>query len=214
MSKATTTSLGAIFALATAIGTALAQTPGTTTQAPPPDVNLSLPQRSTISPAEMISQCQIYRQKIEATLRHVDTLLESARKEKDVIRINCLQGNQAEAKANLNMTDQGLLALQDGAARKAAAAARNDDELAKKADGDCLHEYTRVTILNQKAQVIDAEAEKCAGAEASYLGAATRTMERDSNMTKQDLTKSETGSTTTGATTDSTARPVLASTFK
>ena len=59
-------------------------------------------------------------------------------------------------KVNGNIMDQALQSLQESVSRH--------DESAQ------LHEYTRITIINQKAQVLRAEADACVGAETNYVG--------------------------------------------
>jgi hypothetical protein len=62
-----------------------------------------------------------------------------------------------QVKVNMNIADQALQKLQE-------AAARSDD-------GSSLHEYTRITIVNQKVQVLQNEGQTCVGAELNYIGA-------------------------------------------
>jgi hypothetical protein len=61
-----------------------------------------------------------------------------------------------QVKVNGNMMDQALQSLQESVSRH--------DE------GAQLHEYTRVTIINQKVQVLRTEADACVGAETNYVG--------------------------------------------
>ncbi len=122
----------------------------------PAAVDLSIPQKSTISPDAMLGQGREYRKQIETITLQVQTQVEAAKKDQDVIRLNCLLDKLTQVKVNGNMMDQALQGLQECIARR--------DESAE------LHEYTRVTIINQKAQVLRAEADGCVGAETNYVG--------------------------------------------
>lgn len=135
---------------------AAGQPPGAT--APPPaSVDISVPQKSTLTPQEMVGQSRDYRQKIQETLTRIQALLETAKKGKDIIKVNCLLNKQAEAKVNLNIADQAIVNL--------------NDALTRRDEGGSLHEYTRITIVHQKAQVLSAEAEQCVGEDVSFVGA-------------------------------------------
>jgi len=57
----------------------------------------------------------------------------------------------------MNIGDEAMQKLQESASR-------NDD-------GAALHEYTRMTIVNQKVQVLQNEGQTCVGAELNYIGA-------------------------------------------
>jgi hypothetical protein len=122
----------------------------------PAPVDLSIPQKSTISPDAMLGQGREYRKQIEAITLQVQAQVNAAKKDQDVIRLNCLLDKLTQVKVNGNMMDQALQSLQECVARR--------DESAE------LHEYTRVTIINQKAQVLRTEADGCVGAETNYVG--------------------------------------------
>jgi len=121
--------------------------------APAPD---SLEQKSTISGAEMLNQGREYRRQMDSIAMQVQVQAEQAKSDKDVIRLNCLLDKLTQVRVNGNIMDQALQALQDDVSR-------NDES------GE-LHEYTRITIINQKAQVLRTEADACVGAETSYVG--------------------------------------------
>jgi len=105
----------------------------------------------------MMSQAKDYRTRLDQMVTQVQSMVEQARQSKDVIRLNCLLDRLAQLKATVNIADTSLQNLQE-------ATARNDE-------GASLHEYTRVTIVHQKAQVLMSEAQSCAGEDLSYVGA-------------------------------------------
>lgn len=124
---------------------------------PPPQVDISVPQRSTLSPQDMLNQAREYRGRMNEALTRLQGLVEAARKAKDIIRLNCLTDKLVQLRANMNVADQAIQSLQDAMARR--------DE------GASVHEYTRVTIVNQKVQVLAAEGEACVGEDLNFVGA-------------------------------------------
>jgi type III secretory pathway component EscV len=105
----------------------------------------------------MVRQGREYRANMDRVLAELQAMVEQARKQKDVIRLNCVMDKLVQVKVNMNMADEAIQKLQE-------AAARQDD-------GSALHEYTRITIVNQKVQVLQNEGQTCVGAELNYIGA-------------------------------------------
>jgi len=105
----------------------------------------------------MIRQGKEYRANMDKVLAELQGMVEQARKQKDVIRLNCVMDKLAQVKASMNIADEALQKLQEGVTR--------NDESA------LLHEYTRITIVNQKVQVLQNEGQTCVGAELNYIGA-------------------------------------------
>ena len=120
-------------------------------------VDISVPQRPTLSGQDMIKQGRLYRADMDKIIVEQQAMVEQARKQKDVIRLNCVMDKLVQVKVNMNMADEAIQKLQE-------AAARQDD-------GSALHEYTRITIVNQKVQVLQNEGQTCVGAELNYIGA-------------------------------------------
>lgn len=114
-------------------------------------------QRLTISGPEMLRQGQEYRQQIQGIMFQIQAQADQAKHDKDIIRLNCLLDKLTQVRVNAGMMDQTLQTLQE-------AVSRHDE-------GDQLHQYTRVTIINQKVQVLRTEADACVGAETNYVGA-------------------------------------------
>ena len=105
----------------------------------------------------MVTQVTDYKKRMEEVAKRIQVLIEEARKQKDIIRINCLTDKLVQVKANQNIADRSAQAMQDSSAR-------NDRDAA-------FHEYTRITIVNQNVQVLGGEAEACVGEDLSYVGA-------------------------------------------
>jgi hypothetical protein len=159
--------LGLLFVSAAVGGGVLAQPAAAPPAAPPqppqqdpaapPAVDLRIQQRATLSTSEMLTQITEYKKRMEDVAKRIQVLIEEARKQKDIIRINCLTDKLVQVKANQNIADRSGQSLQD-------AAARNDRDAAH-------HEYNRITIVNQNVQVLGGEAEACVGEDLSYVGA-------------------------------------------
>jgi hypothetical protein len=125
--------------------------------APPSDADISVRQRSTLSPADMTAQAHEYRSSMDRIQKQIQGLIDKARQAKDVIRLNCLIDKFATLKANIGVADRALQDLQD-------AINRHDDPGAS-------HEYIRITIVHQKSGVLGAESQACVGEDLSYVGA-------------------------------------------
>jgi hypothetical protein len=142
---------------------ALAQpgSPGAPAPAPaavaPAAVDGSGPQRPTLSGPDMLKQGREYRANMDKIVAEQRGMLEQARKQKDIIRLNCVVDKVVQVKLNMNIADQAMQKLQE-------AVTRNDEAAS-------LHEYTRITIVNQKIQVLQNEGQTCVGAELNYIGA-------------------------------------------
>jgi hypothetical protein len=105
----------------------------------------------------MVRQGREYRTNMDRVLAELQTMVEQSRKQKDVIRLNCVMDKLAQVKVSMNIADEAIQKLQEGVSR-------NDD-------GSSFHEYTRITIVNQKVQVLQNEGQTCVGAELNYIGA-------------------------------------------
>jgi hypothetical protein len=121
----------------------------------------------------MVTQAQEYRERIDKTFQAVQTLVEAARKEKDVIRLNCVLDKQAQLKANIAVADRAMQDLRD-------AINRHDD-------GESAHQYSKISIVNSKVQVLNAEAQACVGQDLAFIGA-TQVEVDDSGVPPGDFT--------------------------
>ncbi len=124
---------------------------------PPAAVDISVPQRSSLSGQDMLKQGREYRANMDKVVAELQAMVEQARKQKDIIRLNCVMDKLAQVKVSMNIGDEAMQKLQESVGR-------NDD-------GASLHEYTRMTIVNQKVQVLQNEGQTCVGAELNYIGA-------------------------------------------
>ncbi len=140
----------------------------------PTDVDISVPRKSKLNAEDMMTQSRDYRARVQEILLRIQSLQEQARKQKDIIRLNCLADKLVQAKVNLNIADQAMGSVQEAIGRK--------DEPGS------VHEFTRITIVHQKAQVLGAEAEACVGEDLSFVGATKVEVTIDPNITPTDTT--------------------------
>ena len=137
-------------------GLVLAQDPPPAEPEPPAVIDVPVRERAPISVADMQAQSV----KIEAAMNDVQRrmveLQELARKEKDVIRLNCVNDKLAQLKQLLAIADQARSNLEE-------AISRNDEE-------GRYHEFGRLTIAQQQAEVLGSDAENCVGEDLTFLG--------------------------------------------
>jgi hypothetical protein len=163
------TTLLASAALAQSGGAGAADAPAAPNQA-----DIAVKQRSTLSPQEMVQQGNDYFKSMNETVKRISTLQEQSKRQKDIIRLNCVTDKLVQTKVNLTIAEQAMAALQENIARA--------DE------GGRTHEFTRLTIVNQKVTVLGAEAENCIGEDLSFVGATRVDVEVDPNLPQIDVT--------------------------
>jgi hypothetical protein len=120
------------------------------------DVDVPVRARAEISVEEMRTQAAKYEQGMNEILRRMVQLQEVARKEKDVIKLNCVNDKLAQLKQLMAIADQAKTNLEE-------AIARNDEE-------SRYHEFGRITIAQQQAGILGGDAENCVGEDLTFLG--------------------------------------------
>ena len=155
--------------------------------------DIAVKQRSNLPPQEMVKQAQDYFKNMNDILKRITGLQEQAKRQKDIIRLNCVTDKLVQSKVNLTIAEQSMAALQENVARA--------DE------GGRTHEFTRLTIVNQKVLILGAEAENCIGEDLSFVGATRVDVEVDQNIPQIDVTSPGQGIV------DVTTRPAPASTI-
>ena len=140
----------------------------------PNQTDISVKQRSTLSAQDMVKQATEYFKSMNDTLKRITTLQDQSKRQKDIIRLNCVTDKLVQAKVNLTIGEQAMVALQENVARA--------DE------GGRTHEFTRLTIVNQKVSVLGAEAENCIGEDLSFVGTTRVDVEIDPNLPQIDVT--------------------------
>lgn len=138
-------------------------------------VDISVKQRPTLTPDEMVNQSKDYFKTMGDVLKRVQTLQDQSKREKDIIRLNCVTDKLVQVRVNMNIAEQSMASLQEAMTRA--------DE------GQRTHEFTRLTIVNQKVLVLGAEAENCIGEDLSFVGATRIDVEVDPNIPTYDPTQ-------------------------
>jgi hypothetical protein len=114
------------------------------------------PKAHALSPEELTAEGETVVHRGTSVSQAVRNMLEEARKESDIIKITCLDDKLTQINVNLRTAESRL------------------DALRKAVDPDRrMHEYTVLTVLGQKLQVLDQEAHQCVG-QAMYETGATK----------------------------------------
>jgi hypothetical protein len=149
--------------------------PGPAATAGAGQVDLSVKQKPMLTPDEMVAQGKEYFRAMNDVLKRVQSLQDQSKRQKDIIRLNCVTDKLVQVKVNLNISEQSMAGLQESISRA--------DE------GGRTHEFTRLTIINQKVLVLGAEAENCIGEDLSFVGATRVDVDVDPNIPQTDPTQ-------------------------
>jgi hypothetical protein len=157
-------------------GTVMAQ-PATAPVGPVPGAAASgdaTAQQAPLTPQQMVDEAAKLKEAMTGVMKRMEVLQDTARRQKDIIKLNCVASKMVQAKANVNISEQANASLQESISRA-------DTE------GEA-HEFTRLTIIHQKVMVLGAEAENCIGEDLSFVGATRVDVEVDPNIPKDDPT--------------------------
>jgi hypothetical protein len=136
--------------------------------------DIAVKQRPLLTPQEMLGQSKEYFKNMSEVLKRITLLQDQSKRQKDIIRLNCVTDKLVQAKINQTIAEQSMVSLQESIARA--------DEGAR------THEFTRLTIVNQKVLVLGAEAENCIGEDLSFVGATRVDVEVDPSLPQTDPT--------------------------
>jgi hypothetical protein len=114
---------------------------------------------AVLSPAEMAERAAQLGAQSQDNLRATLELRLVARKDKDIIRLNCVNDKLLQMKALMNTLE---IANED---LKSAVGAQDQEAL--------VHHYTQVTLSAENIKSLRQEANGCAGESSSYTGANT-----------------------------------------
>jgi hypothetical protein len=143
------------------------KTPRTAPPRPQPQNNGSNPPPKPlpVTPEEFSLQGDAILQRGNALAQTVRGMLEEARKEGDIIKVTCLDNKLTQIDVNTRTTESRL------------------DAMKKAVDDDRrTHEFTVLTVLGQKLQVLDQEARQCVGQSMYDTGKTKVTTEIDINQ--------------------------------
>src|SRR5262249_40970472 len=132
----------------------------------------------TLTPQEMQAQAKDYYKKMLDTQRRIAQLQQKAARDKDMVKLNCVNDKSTQVKGHLVVTDQSMAALNAALGTSVGATASDGAQ----------HQFTRVTILYQKIVTLGTEAEQCIGEDISYVGATKVDVEIDPSVPEGDPT--------------------------
>ena len=145
-----------IAALLLSVPAAIAQDPATSgggvqrTAAPgSPQGEIGVQARAAVTPEEQLTQATAINRRAGQLAERLSKMLDEARREKDILRANCVNRKLTEVNANTRNVEQRTRALRE--------AATAGDEARRS------HEYTVLTVLAQKLEQLDQEATQCLG---------------------------------------------------
>ena|SRR5438105_4932859 len=141
------------------------------------DAGIDFRKNIVLTPQETVAQSKDYYGKMQGTQRRVQQLEIKAKKDKDMVKVNCVSDKLTQIKGHMTVTDQSMSSL-------ATDIARSDDPARQ-------HEFTRITILYQKVVTLGTEAEQCIGEDVSYVGATRVDVEIDPSIPPNDPTEPE-----------------------
>ena len=111
---------------------------------------------ANLSPTEMKAESKKHIETMQEILVRVVELQKLARKQKDVIKLNCVNDKLLQIKQLLNIAEAGQTDLIE-------AIAQQDNE-------DSAHQYSQISIAKEKTDGLHGEAEGCIGEELVFLG--------------------------------------------
>jgi hypothetical protein len=159
-----------VFALSIGQDQASAQTPSG--GAPAPAATGGLSRKADVTPTEQVDQASTYTAEMEGIRARVQADLERARKERDVVKTLCLNDK-------LNQIDVAMTSAAERRRALELAAKRGDTDLAN-------HEYTILTVLYQRVQQLDSEANQCIGKEVAFTGESSVTVTHEGELPVED----------------------------
>jgi hypothetical protein len=129
---------------------------------------------ASLSPAQQAEEGDRIVQRGGQISRRTQLMLDGARRERDIIRVTCLNDKLTQVNANLRTAEQRLESLRG-------AVSSSDRDRGN-------HEYTVLTVLGQKFTTLEQEANQCIGQDLYETGATRVTTEIDPQAPDEDPT--------------------------
>jgi hypothetical protein len=124
--------------------------PGTTTS-----TELSVGSSEVVNAQTMFGNARTFLKQMNETLQRIDSLLEQARRKRDIIMVNCLADKLVQARSNAELSQKAYLGMQQ--------------EMSAQNEPSAFSHYKRMTVANLNLQVIGTEAETCIGEDFSMV---------------------------------------------
>ena len=129
---------------------------------------------AALSVSQMRGRSEGYLADMREVLKDVLKVLEEARSERDIIKLNCVNEKLGQVKGLLKVSEQASVSLQE-------AGAKGDSETTR-------HEYTKIAIAREKVSQLRGEAEECIGQLAFVIDAESDVrVEIPSDLPDQDV---------------------------
>lgn len=125
-----------------------------------------------LSPAERVQSGKGFVDAIERSAQSIQRQLQSARKDRDVVRVLCLNDK-------LNQVDVALRSARDRLSALSAAVERSDADRSR-------HEYTVLEVLDDRVRTLVNESSQCIGEEAGFIDDAEVSVSIDPNLPDND----------------------------
>lgn len=142
-----------------------------------PDADVRFRREANLTGPEQTARAEQFLQQMRNIRTRVQTMLGAARRERDIIKVTCLNDKLTQIDVNSRTARDRLTSLQD-------AVGRNDD-------GARNHEFTILSVLKSKIDTLSLEADQCAGIEGDVFGRPTLEVTIDPNITPDDPTEFE-----------------------
>jgi hypothetical protein len=131
-------------------------------------------QRAELSGPEQVAEAEQIQTRGTQLSRRIAAMLDEARRERDIIRVTCLNDKLTQVNANLRTLTERMENLSQ-AVQAQDTSRRN-------------HEYTVVTVLGQKFSTLEQEANQCIGQDLYETGATRVTTTIDPSTPDEDPT--------------------------
>ena len=157
----------AVFAMAMIVGAGYAGAQGQPAS-PGADASAGLGRQVSLSPAEQLQQSEGFLNRMDTSRGTVRRMLEEARKQRDVVKTLCLNDK-------LNQIDVAVRSARERRQALELAVKRNDTDLSN-------HEFTILTVLRQRVDQLNSEANLCVGQEGVFIEGSTVTATIDPTL--------------------------------
>jgi hypothetical protein len=152
-------------------------TPLASSNPDPVSVDLAPPQagsqsQADLTPDQMLARAQQFVAGIEQSSSSISRQLQAARKDRDVVRVLCLNDK-------LNQVDVASGSARDRLASLRTAVSRSDADRSR-------HEFTVLEVLNDRVRVLVNESNQCVGEETGFIGEAEVSVSVDPSLPNAD----------------------------
>jgi hypothetical protein len=165
--------LAAIALGATGFGLAIAQDGATGAEPRADEGELAVRRRAQLTPAEQVAEGGQIEERGTQLSRRLLSMLDEARRERDIIRVTCLNDKLTQVNAHLRTVQSRRESLQE--------AVDTGDESRRN------HEFTVLTVLGQHFRTLEGEANSCIGQDIFETGSTRIDVEIDPSTPEEDL---------------------------